>query len=887
MDGLIKSLGKISIGVPSKPSIFTFVPVVQKLPIESIVTEEERSGALTGKPNKNLSASHEKTTGETMSEKEIFKAEKVFIKDPVEGGAGNATQPGTKRHPSLDHVSLSHTKASPSVSVQSENTPNHVAAGTASMETAVDKHWGISQRQCHDTSGLTEVSSGYFVNRASVSEDRISPTNSADLFPTPASSRESILSEGSDREKGWSAVQLCSVTSPTSLSRTVSPCSSVRSGVFSPAVVQIKRHFLAPGSSLVQTPCFSSCESLSSSGCPQSPPPPPRHRPPLTRLSLLTAILRKGRLPVLSAAVQRPYTPCWPVSPVTLSFCNACSAASSVASIPLEFSSQFSSSASIDSQSHIYREPHKYVTSPPPLQSNKLSSRSPQTQVQSCSEQISSGNVPRWEQVISPLARKSSTLPRAPPLFCSNFNSVSPLKHEVIDCCATSKKLQHTHMSTSKSPELKPINTGIHLKGPADNNHKKLISSSPKVTNEQETSMPQKWGRPANSSLSRLQLLSQQLRSPPVCPPRLQPSQSHLPGVTIMRNTASPPVQNTTGRCESGRSCPDSKSATTSAHIAHCLSPSRYTPIAFPGWPSPTSSPTPTPSPAPPIRDFTPSPSLSMRSTPSPRPGSGISDCSDREGKKRKTHKIKSSYKSLAAIPTNTLLLDQQAIDEQVEREESPCDRLERGDTLDRSVADTHAEMCSPAELRQQSEELYAVIDEILANSIPESKTSRSQQSDRSSTNAGLQDSSFTKSLGRETKYASVCSLHPSTGVERKLMNPKKTKPGVIRPMTAIPRLTVEDKEEFHSNPFRQVVVKQTDSRKVESKSLEDVGKDFYMSSKGQARREEKKPERRGPFTVCDLQITEPGDQTSPTVKDASTCFGPTQRRREAFETHI
>ena len=28
--------------------------------------------------------------------------------------------------------------------------------------------------------------------------------------------------------------------------------------------------------------------------------------------------------------------------------------------------------------------------------------------------------------------------------------------------------------------------------------------------------------------------------------------------------------------------------------------------------------------------------------------------------------------------------------------------------------------MCSPAQLRQQSEELYAVIDEILANSIPE-----------------------------------------------------------------------------------------------------------------------------------------------------------------------
>lgn len=80
-----------------------------------------------------------------------------------------------------------------------------------------------------------------------------------------------------------------------------------------------------------------------------------------------------------------------------------------------------------------------------------------------------------------------------------------------------------------------------------------------------------------------------------------------------------------------------------------------------------------------------------------------------------------------------------------MEREESPCDRLNVVDTIDRGVADTHAEvqvhtsvlvlaahiiqqsnninyflqMCSPAELRQQSEELYAVIDEILADSIP------------------------------------------------------------------------------------------------------------------------------------------------------------------------
>lgn len=50
-------------------------------------------------------------------------------------------------------------------------------------------------------------------------------------------------------------------------------------------------------------------------------------------------------------------------------------------------------------------------------------------------------------------------------------------------------------------------------------------------------------------------------------------------------------------------------------------------------------------------------------------------------------------------------------------------------------------------------------------------------------------------------------TLHPSV----------QTKPGVIRPMTAIPRLTVEDEEEYYPNPFRQSGIKETftDNKKV------------------------------------------------------------------------
>uniref|UniRef100_A0A8C6M1G0 Uncharacterized protein n=1 Tax=Nothobranchius furzeri TaxID=105023 RepID=A0A8C6M1G0_NOTFU len=586
-----------------------------------------------------------------MSEEDIFKAEMVFIRDFVEAERKEGTtSPAQNRDPSLD-------------SPQSENTPYHAAMVTVPKETAANKHRDISQQQwCHDTSGHSEDSLGCFANRASLTEDRASPTSSIDLFPTPASSRESILSEGMDKDRSWSGMWLSSVTSPTSLSRTVSPCSSIRSGVFSPAVVQIKKHVLAPGSSLVnisQT-SSSSCDSLSSA-CPQTPPM--RHRPPLTRLSLLTAILRKGRLPVLSSALQRPYTPCWPVNPVTLSFCNACSAASSVASIPLELS----------------------ITAPPAMKSIVCNRIDPQTQLKGCSKHICSSGDLRQKEALSPPSVTSSMLPQHPQF--SNIKTVSSPRHE--------------KPSSASSPNPK-----LHASYPRPKDHNKnLVSPAFKHIKDPETRRP-------NSSLSKLQMLSQQLRSPPISSPQLQPSQSRLTPSPVRPNTA-PPLpclkQNTkVGGSESERfgSVPRGVTPSQAFHKTH-LSPSRYKPIVLSGWSSPSASPTPTPSPAPPIRDFTPSPSLSLRSTPSPRPGSGISDCSDWEVKKRK---VLSSNK----CPLFYLSF-----------------------------------MCSPAELRQKSEELYAVIDEILANSNPEVVYFLYFF-------LFQLDSSLSKSLGRETKYVSL-----------------------------------------------------------------------------------------------------------------------------------
>ncbi|XP_053731521.1 muscular LMNA-interacting protein isoform X1 [Synchiropus splendidus] len=758
-------------------------------------------------------AVYERTTGDMMSERGILTADLVFIHDTEEAGASRS---GHEMTSPMYHV----TPASP----QSENTSKHEAAGTTSMETTVNKHGGISQRRCHASSGHAEVSSGYLAHRTPDSLRR--PL--ADVLSN--SSKESLLSEDSDQEKSWSTMRGSAIASPASFSRTVSPCSSVRSGAFTPSIIQIKKHFLAPGSSLLHIPqtCFSSCESLSSSVCPQSPPPAPRHRPPLTRLSLLTAILRKGRLPILSPALQRPYTPCWPMNPVTLSFCNACSAASSVASIPLEFSSRFSSSASIDSQNY---NQNRAITSPI---LNEHSRACPQ--IKRIPETVCS-STPTWERVRSPPPPPVRTTVRPlAPQFCSKIKSVFTPKRE--ETAGFSDTLQ------SNSPELKRSN--LYVKGREDNSLKSPVSKSPKAIRDQE---PLKCTRQPKSSLSKLQWLSQQLRSPSAC--STQPS----PSPAVRTETLSP-LPHTTQRCTG------SERNYTPSHSFHkTLSPSSCTPVVSSGWPTPINSPTP--SPAPPIRDYTPSPSLSLRSTPSPRPGSGISDCGDREGKKRKPHKIKSSYKSLAAIPTNTLLLDQQAIDEQVERAVSPCDMAVG------IHVDTHAEMCSPAQLRLQSQELYAEIDEILANSNAPEKSEK-RASWRSNLCTELQnDSSIPKSLGRETKYASLGNLLPSAGADRKTFNYNKTKPGVIRPMTAIPRLTVEDEEEFHHNPFKQYFAK-TDRKKADCSTPRTGGKTDCSSALSETLKDEEDPGKW--FAVRDLQITEPGDAVGQSSSHSGAC---------------
>ncbi|KAM4042001.1 muscular LMNA-interacting protein isoform 1-T2 [Anomaloglossus baeobatrachus] len=146
-----------------------------------------------------------------------------------------------------------------------------------------------------------------------------------------------------------------------------------------------------------------------------------------------------------------------------------------------------------------------------------------------------------------------------------------------------------------------------------------------------------------------------------------------------------------------------------------------------------------------------------------------LSPVSDLENKK--LYKIKSSYKSFAAIPTNTLLLDQKAIDEKNARTNEDEDKQ-----------DTHAEMCSPALLRQQTEEICAAIDEVLHDPFPMHSNSTSRSPNLKSGRKSVHiPKPPIKSAGRETRYASLQPL-----INTKAKDPQTTRPGVIRPMSAI-----------------------------------------------------------------------------------------------------
>ncbi|XP_076714681.2 muscular LMNA-interacting protein isoform X13 [Callospermophilus lateralis] len=168
------------------------------------------------------------------------------------------------------------------------------------------------------------------------------------------------------------------------------------------------------------------------------------------------------------------------------------------------------------------------------------------------------------------------------------------------------------------------------------------------------------------------------------------------------------------------------------------------------------------------------------------------------ENKKPKQYKTKSSYKAFAAIPTNTLLLEQKALDEPAKTE-----NVSKDSTLDLPV-----EFCYPAQLRQKTEELCATIDKVLQDSLSMHSSDSPSRSPQTLLGSETIKTSTTlpKAAGRETKYANLSS--PSSTVSESQL----TKPGVIRPVPVKSKILLKKEEEvYEPNPFSKYLEDNSD----------------------------------------------------------------------------
>ncbi|NXY40791.1 MLIP protein, partial [Ceuthmochares aereus] len=185
-------------------------------------------------------------------------------------------------------------------------------------------------------------------------------------------------------------------------------------------------------------------------------------------------------------------------------------------------------------------------------------------------------------------------------------------------------------------------------------------------------------------------------------------------------------------------------------------------------------------------------------------PGAALSH-STADLQKHQQYKIKTSYKAFAAIPTNTLLMEQKALEETVKT----------ANVTEGTGLDTHSEMCSPAQLRQQTEELCAVIDQVLQDPLTMVthllflvltytfilyKVSTTQQ----------------RTAGRETRYVSIFII-------TLYFECRNTKPGVIRPVLVKGKSMQQKEEPYQPNPFKKYLeeICDQDTEQV-SNSLKD-----------------------------------------------------------------
>ncbi|XP_017670056.1 PREDICTED: muscular LMNA-interacting protein isoform X1 [Lepidothrix coronata] len=575
------------------------------------------------------------------------------------------------------------------------------------------------------------------------------PAKSSSLFPSPP----------------------CSAEIQGSSAQTSSPSSSKRLNALSPLPVHIITHSLSPtpkplsppslyGSSSticsINEPCaqMSSRGNLAKSGV-KSPLP--------TRLTLLTAILRSG------SSQRRPLSP---------------------ASCPtFSCSSLGSSTLAIDQKSKTTPPtPKKSVSSPPiwpdspnredcwlsgwaqhlpfpskPHPTPRARSLSPKkhlpVQTLSPDSQSSLSSLASYHRrsVVSPDLQSTLLRPCAPAP-----SSLAPSPEGLRYAASRSQAPQKSQRVHTYSPIFTcrsyPLLSSTNLSGVFSPTLEKHSSPTPSLSHSSSRSK-------SDSSQMSVQDMSASSPTPSSVSKRWSLPQPHsTPPVPQSGNINSHPLQFNSSLVHasyrSNSSSPRPEQSATSP-VLKCRSPtSNKSPGILPSRP----------------RELTSPQSFSLPP--------------DHENIKPKQYKIKTSYKAFAAIPTNTLLMEQKALEEPTK----PVSVTEG------TALDTHSEMCSPVQLRQQTEELCAVIDQVLQDPLTmrrcESSPSFLQMSTES--DVGKMSTTLQKATGRETKYASLYKSVPM------VTESQMTKPGVIRPVLVKGKSAQQKEEPYQPNPFKK-----------------------------------------------------------------------------------
>ncbi|CAK7309981.1 Muscular LMNA-interacting protein [Vulpes lagopus] len=805
----------------AKPLIFTFVPTVRRLPTHSkladtskflvkipeepsdknpeTVNRSESNEYLTlnagSQPERNQgtliypSEVSEKISQERgfkakelqgMQQSDLFKAEYVFIVDSE--GEDEATSGKDEQGPP---GGLGTTASRPkSLAISSSLVSDVVRPKTRGTDLQAPSHsempHGIAPQQKHgqktppdpvnldgasvleefhtrrlDVSGaLVEETTTYFQTSAHSSPFIASKgTSSTSQFPHSTQLSGSNLSSprAADQKHGRASEVLKKTSaftshvlspreSPRTTSASPSSSASLKSNSGSYIPVRIVTHSLSPspkpfttsfhGSSSTICSRVSSSGNLSKSGV-KSPVP--------SRLSLLTAILKSN------PSHQRPFSP---------------------ASCPtFSLNSLASSTLTLDQKVK--------QTSPTPkksLSSCSLRAESPEQQASELSQQ----------SFHLPLLAKSAPVSQACSLSPTKHDSSSLASLNVEKTSPTSLKsnptlslLQTDTSSSMGLPPVPPTVPSLSLKGKQDADLRG--PEKPRNIHIHSTS--------ASSALSSLSPPTNQramLSSPEKC---FYPS----PALSNLINRSKRTASQLAGQGQNPLTAPSPPVSSASSASLSKLGSSPLPHANLPVQPLQLSPSTLYPncsSGTLPSRLGKSESSISNHrssvSTPSPpisltRTKELISPCAlpmstGPENKKPKQYKTKSSYKAFAAIPTNTLLLEQKALDEPAKTE-----GVFKDNALDLPLEHSSDSPSSSAQTLLGSDMMK------MPTTLP-------------------------RAAGRETKYANLSS--PSSTVSESQL----TKPGVIRPVPVKSKILLKKEEEvYEPNPFSKYLEDNSD----------------------------------------------------------------------------